>query len=312
MGLTIMITSGGSRRKLSWDNPDPFNDGRAIYEDVLANPGGYTTGFVTIKSLERAELWWSGRPGSTIYFINPTTRQTHWQTVNPNGGDAGVIFYERGLWLYQYRSPLGPVAASGSLPPVETRLNVSGVVDNHPRGTAVPVVFGTGIWKDANDSTYGWFGYSHDTNWLTHGELDRFTGTGTVTSVSVHFRASATGDNRHQPLWVEAHRPMPNPTMVFRFYGGASTGAAADSLHYPVNWDIPNDGVVRDYSIAVDTYMLDDCGYDTIAQLGDNLKEAGNYLCFQSDSFAGRVFGDPHPVGIIRIQEAWLTIETSG
>jgi hypothetical protein len=193
--------------------------------------------------------------------------------------------------------------------PLSYRLNVPGTVTrintwmNESGATQ-----GGGIWNDGSDSTYASFGWSSSYT-AARGVFGTYTG-GFISKLTLYFRASASGDNRTQPITAHLHRKGPGFEGIMRFFGGAYTGTSSVNYNVPVNFDIPNDGIERNYSVSIDAAMLEYSGWDSLDQLRDVLLAGGNFILFSADDFAGRNFGDPHAVGTIRIYEAWLVIES--
>lgn len=181
------------------------------------------------------------------------------------------------------------------------RLDATAVDDFDDTGTT----YGD-VWNDDDDGTYAPVGNSSPSP-DARGLLDTYGGD-PITGMSVHFRASATGVV-NQPLMVELIRPGPGFGTMMTFWGGASTGRASKPIFWdaPVDWDIPNDDTIRDYSVAVDQDMLDLRGWDALDELRPDLTDGGCFLYLWADGF----YADepPFPEGEIRIYEAWLEID---
>lgn len=179
-----------------------------------------------------------------------------------------------------------------------TRLDATAVDDFDDAGAE----YGD-VWNDDDDGTYAPVGNSSPSP-DSRGVLDTYTG-GEITDMSVHFRASATGDVG-QPLMVDLIRPGPGYGTMMTFWGGDSTGRASNFYDLPVDWDIPNDDTFRDYSAAVDPDMLDFRGWDSLDELRPDLTAGGCFLYLWADGFYAD--GPPFPEGEIRISEAWLEV----
>lgn len=176
-------------------------------------------------------------------------------------------------------------------------------VDNF--GHPTTVVWGD-IWNDSDDATYAEFGDSDTSSQGAHGFLPAYTG-GVIHAMTLHFRASATGDT-NQPLFAELDDIAPGYGAIMRFYGGASTGEASQEAWYGpgANWDIPNDGVIRDYSTDATPAMIEGAGWDALDDFRDLLSIERCSLFFWADAYDT----DPltFPTGEIRIYKAWLVI----
>lgn len=201
-------------------------------------------------------------------------------------------------------------------PPIEYRFDPT-EVDNFDSPSPV-VIFGD-VWNDSDDGTYAEFGDSSSSANGAHGFLNQvtpvasptYTG-GPLAQVTLHFRASASGDSTHQPLMVEMDRSGPGYGNVMRFHGGSSLGRASDPLFNGpgADWDIPNDDVIRDYSTSITQEMLDESGWDSLDEIRDDFVNGGLSLYFWADAM-GTAGSPTYPTGLIRIYEAWIIVKSA-
>lgn len=192
------------------------------------------------------------------------------------------------------------------------RLDITNV-DNAPGLGDTPIDWGD-VWNDDSDSTYANFGDSSEDATGAHGFLPPYTG-GKITGMKIHFRASATGDT-NQPMMIELDDVGPGYSRYIQFHGGASTGQSSQEVFWGegADWDIPNDGVIRNYAMAISDHMAVVNGWDDKEDFFfwvlDSLRAGGMSVYFWADAYNTEPL--TYPTGEIRIYEAWLTVTTSG
>jgi hypothetical protein len=220
-----------------------------------------------------------------------------------------IIGSGRVEFTHFYMQEVGPPLPVAT---VTRRLSASGVVDNLRNATpgTGTTVFGNGIWNDGSDTTYAAFGWSDPVSTSGRGVIDTYSG-GELTKVTMHFRASAGADASGRsciPITAHLIRTGPSYGSLIDFFGGGVSGKALAYYGHKANFDIPSDGVIRDYSCTVDGPMLEYSGwyYDQLDLLRPELEEEGNAIFFDTDEYPDSV----DPDATVRVYEAWLIIES--
>jgi hypothetical protein len=181
--------------------------------------------------------------------------------------------------------------------------------------------YGSTTWSDGSDSTYVEMGVSAPIIEAL-GVIPAYTGPVPFVGMSFHLRASCTGPedglliyemdrpSHGRIMWSDGGSDLGRESFLVGTTGGPVTDPKMD-------WLIPNDGVIRTYSVPVTNDTLDNNGWDHIeaggfdpSEVGGEVANAGNMLYIWADDHqANGPF--VHDTCIIRVYEAWLEIQTT-